>query len=157
MDGQVIGQQMIERYAKKRSHRLFRAEDGEYLILTESTVGPFRAYMHPRGSSPDVVKCCASPFVSFPHLERDRLLELVNRFNNRNQWLTASVRDTHDMSRLRVVGNSRLSLSDEADFGVFVRFVDLSLETAAKLFETVDREMKLPSPAELQHWIQLSG
>ena len=66
---------MIERYAKKPGHRLFRAEDGEYLMLVDSAVGPFRAYLRTR--RPGVVKFRARPFVELPHAERIRLPELV--------------------------------------------------------------------------------
>jgi Putative bacterial sensory transduction regulator len=152
-----IGQLMIKRYARTRGERLFRAYEGQYLILQDSARGHFPVYLRPHGSSPDAVELCARWSARLAHAERIRLLELVNRFNDRNQWLTASVRDTNDASALTVVGRSRFCITDEVDFGAFARFVDLSLASAAKLFEAVYAEMKLPSSAEIGRRFQISA
>lgn len=146
---------MIERYAKKRSERLFRANDGEYVQLQDSARGHFPVYMHACGSSPDVVTLRAHWSARCAHTKRIHLRECVNRFNDRNPWLTVSVREAHDSSALTVVVNSSILLADEVDFGVFVRFVDLSLASAAKLFEQVYPGTQLPSPAELRRCLQL--
>src|SRR5262249_54986874 len=53
-----IGQLMIKRYARTRGERLFRAYEGQYLILQDSARGHFPVYMRPHGSSPDVVELC---------------------------------------------------------------------------------------------------
>jgi hypothetical protein len=114
-------------------------------------------YMGTRGSSPDVVTLRAHWSARCAHTERIRLDECVNRFNDRNKLLTASVRERHDSSALEVVGNSRFWVRDEDDFRPFVRFVDMSLASAVKLFEGVYAEMELPSAAELARWFQLSA
>jgi hypothetical protein len=45
-----IGQLMIERYAKTRGERLFRADEGGYLILQDSARGHFPVHMRAHGS-----------------------------------------------------------------------------------------------------------
>ncbi|HUL98424.1 MAG TPA: YbjN domain-containing protein [Mycobacterium sp.] len=135
-----IGQVMIERYARTRGERLFRADGGEYLILQDSARGHFPVYMRATGSSPDVVKLRARWSAGLARADRSRLLEWVNHFNDRDAWLMASVRDAHDPAALRVVVNSRFYVADEADFGAFARFVDLSLASAAEVFEGVYAE-----------------
>jgi len=157
VDTQGIGQVMIERYGELRGQRLFHADGGEYLLRRNSAAGQFHVYLRARGSSPDVVEFRARSFARFPHAERTRLLEWVNRFNDCIQWLPASVRSSRYSADLAVVGNSRFCVADEGDFGAFVRFADLFLAVAAKLFEGVDAEMKLPSPDELELWFQRSG
>lgn len=157
MATQGIGQLMIERYAKTRRERLFRADGGECLILQDSARGHFPVYMGTRGSSPDVVTLRAHWSARCAHTERIRLDECVNRFNDRNKLLTASIRESHGSSALEVVGNSRFWVRDEDDFRPFVRFVDMSLTSAAKLFEGVYAEMELPSSAELARWFRLSA
>ena len=152
-----FGQALIERYAKTRRERLFHSNGNEFVILQDSARGHFPVYMRARDSSPDVVSLRARWSAGFAHAERIRVHELVNRFNDRNKWLTASIRETHDRSALRVVGNFRFWVRDEVDFAAFVRFVDLSLAAATKLFEAVYAEATLSSPAELERCFQLSG
>jgi hypothetical protein len=157
VDTQGIGQAMIEHYAELRRQRLFHAHGGDYVLRRDSAAGRFHVYLRARGSSPDVVEFRARSFTRFPHAERTRLLEWVNRFNDRIQWLPASVRNSRYSADLAVVGNSRFCVADAGDFAAFVRFADLFLAVAAKLFEGVDAEMKLPTPAELELWFQRSG
>ena len=140
---------MIERYAKTRGERLFRANGGDFLLLQDSARGHFPVYMHARSSSPDVVTLRAHWSARCAHTERMRLHESVNRFNARNASVTASVRDSHDSSALQVVVNSRFWVRDERDFGPFVRFADMSLASAARLFEQIYADTQPPSAAEL--------
>jgi hypothetical protein len=95
--------------------------------------------------------------VDFPVAERGRLLELVNRWNDGNQWLSASIRAGQGAGRLRIVGNSRLSITGDGDFAVFARMADLAIASAAKLFEELDTEMKLPSAEQLEKWFEWKG
>jgi Putative bacterial sensory transduction regulator len=152
-----IGQLMINRYARTRGERLFRADDGGYLMLQDSARGHFPVYLRPHDSSPDVVELCARWSARLAHAERSRLLEWVNRFNDRNPWLTASVRDTNDASAPTVVGNSRFCITNEVDFGAFARFVDLSLASATKLFEGVYAEIKLSPSDDIERRFQVSA
>jgi hypothetical protein len=71
--------------------------------------------------------------------------------------LTATVRESHDSSALGVVGGSRFWVRDEGDFGPFVRFVDMSLALAVQLVESVYEEMQLPSAAELERPLPMTG
>jgi hypothetical protein len=91
------------------------------------------------------------------YTKRFRLHDCVNRFNDRNKLLTATVRESDDSSALGVVGNSRFWVRDEDDFGPFVRFVDMSLASAVKLVERVYEEMELPSAAELERSLPMTG
>jgi hypothetical protein len=152
-----VGQSLIERYAKTRRERLFRGGDGESLLMHDSAHGHFPVYMSARGSSPDLVTLRARWSARCAHTERIRLQECVTRFNVRNALLTARVQESHDFSALAVVGKSRFWVRDEDDFRPFARFVDISLASAAKLFEDVYTEMKLPSLAELERCFQLSS
>jgi len=88
---------------------------------------------------------------------RVRLHECVNRFNDRNKLLTASVRESHLSPALTVVGKSRFWIRDDDDFRPFVRFIDMSLASAVKLFEFVYEEMNVPSAAELERSLRLTG
>ena len=158
---------MIERYAKMRRERLFRANvqeanvqganGEEYVILQDSARGHFPVHLSARGSSPDVVQLRAHFSARRAHTMRFRLHDCVNRFNDRNKLLTATVRESHDSSALGVVGNSRFWVRDEDDFGPFVRFVDMSLALAVKLVERVYEETKLPSAAELERSLPMTG
>jgi hypothetical protein len=157
-----IGQLLIERYAKLRRERLFHANLGEangeeYVILQDSARGHFPVYLSARGSSPDVVQLRAHFLARRAHTKRFRLHDCVNRFNDRNKLLTATVRESDDSSALGVVGNSRFWVRDEDDFGPFVRFVDMSLASAVKLVERVYEEMELPSAAELERSLPMTG
>ena len=149
-----VGQSLIDRYAKTRSQRLFRRE-GESVLLHDSAHGHFPVYMSARGSSPDPVTLRARWSARCAHTERTRLEECVNRFNVRNALLTANVHESHDLSALAVVGNSRFWVRDGDDFRPFARFVDMSLALATTLFEDVYAEMTLP--AEPEKCFQLSG
>lgn len=93
----------------------------------------------------------------FPTAERGRLLEWVNRWNDHNPWLTASVRRTADGSQLRIVGNSTLFVVLDSEFPVLRRSVDLSLGAALKLFEAVNDGMVLPSTTQLEQWFDWTG
>ena len=135
------GQSVVERYAKTRGERLFRADGGEFLMLHESARGHFPVYMHAHGSSPDVVSLRAHWSAGLARAELSRLREYVSRFNDRNPWLTASVGNSHDSYAIRIVGHIRFCAKDQADFGAFARFVDMSLSSAAKLFERVYSEI----------------
>jgi len=157
MDGREFGQVLIEKYLRERRNRFYRADDGEFVILVGSTTAPFQMFMRARGTAPTVVKIRARWSMRFPRAERNRLLELVNKWNDHNQWLTASIRDTHDGTDLRVVGNSRIAVDENVDFSTFRWFVDLSVASAAKLFEEVAAEMKLPSPSEFEKWFEQDG
>lgn len=156
MSDDDTGQRMIERYFRKRGYRIYRAFDGECLAIVASAAGVFRVYMRVSSASPDVVKLRARTSVDFPVAERGRLLELVNKWNDGNQWLSASIRDGQE-SRLRIVGNSRLSITGDGDFAVFARMADLAIASAAKLFEELDTEMKLPSAEQLEKWFEWKG
>jgi hypothetical protein len=157
MSGDDTGQRMIERYFRKRGYRIYRADDGECLAIVASAAGVFRVYMRMSTATPDVVKLRARTAVDFPVAERGRLLELVNRWNDGNQWLSASIRAGQAASRLRIVGNSRLSITGDGDFAVFARMADLAIASAAKLFEELDTEMKLPSAEQLEKWFEWKG
>ena len=153
---------MIERYAKMRRERLFHsngeaANGEEYVILQDSARGHFPVYLSARGSSPDVVQLRAHFSARRAHTKRFRLHDCVNRFNDRDKLLTATVRESHDSSALGVVGDSRFWVRDEGDFGPFVRFVDMSLASAVKLVERVYEEMELPSAAELERSLPMTG
>jgi hypothetical protein len=158
---------MIQRYAKMRRERLFHANGAEangeeangeeYVILQDSARGHFPVYLSARGSSPDVVQLRAHFSARCAHTKRFRLHDCVDRFNDRNKLLTATVRESHDSSALGVVGKSRFWVRDEGDFGPFVRFVDMSLASAVKLVERVYEEMKLPSAAELERSLPMTG
>jgi len=153
---------MIERYAKMRRERLFHsngeADNGEeYVILQDSARGHFPVYLSARGSSPDVVQLRAHFSARRAHTKRFRLHDCVNRFNDRDKLLTATVRESHDSSALGVVGDSRFWVRDEGDFGPFVRFVDMSLALAVQLVESVYEEMQLPSAAELERSLPMTG
>jgi hypothetical protein len=153
---------MIERYAKVRRERLFHsngeaANGEEYVILQDSARGHFPVYLSARGSSPDVVQLRAHFSARRAHTKRFRLHDCVNRFNDRDKLLTATVRESHDSSALGVVGDSRFWVRDEGDFGPFVRFVDMSLALAVQLVESVYEEMQLPSAAELERSLPMTG
>jgi len=153
---------MIERYAKVRRERLFHsngeaANGEEYVILQDSARGHFPVYLSARGSSPDVVQLRAHFSARRAHTKRFRLHDCVNRFNDRDKLLTATVRESHDSSALGVVGDSRFWVRDEGDFGPFVRFVDMSLALAVQLVEGVYEEMQLPSAAELERSLPMTG
>jgi len=153
---------MIERYAKVRRERLFHsngeaANGEEYVILQDSARGHFPVYLSARGSSPDVVQLRAHFSARRAHTKRFRLHDCVNRFNDRDKLLTATVRESHDSSALGVVGDSRFWVRDEGDFGPFVRFVDMSLALAVQLVESVYEEMQLPSAAELERSSPMTG
>lgn len=153
---------MIERYAKVRRERLFHsngeaANGAEYVILQDSARGHFPVYLSARGSSPDVVQLRAHFSARRAHTKRFRLHDCVNRFNDRDKLLTATVRESHDSSALGVVGDSRFWVRDEGDFGPFVRFVDMSLALAVQLVESVYEEMQLPSAAELERSLPMTG
>jgi hypothetical protein len=153
---------MIERYAKMRRERLFHsngeaANGEEYVILQDSARGHFPVYLSARGSSPDVVQLRAHFSARRAHTKRFRLHDCVNRFNDRDKLLTATVRESHDSSALGVVGDSRFWVRDEGDFGPFVRFVDMSLALAVQLVEIVYEEMQLPSAAELERSLPMTG
>ncbi|MDT5371663.1 MAG: hypothetical protein QOC62_6094 [Mycobacterium sp.] len=153
---------MIERYAKMRRERLFHsngeaANGEEYVILQDSARGHFPVYLSARGSSPDVVQLRAHFSARRAHTKRFRLHDCVNRFNDRDKLLTATVRESHDSSALGVVGDSRFWVRDEGDFGPFVRFVDMSLALAVQLVESVYEEMQLPSAAELERSLPMTG
>ena len=153
---------MIERYAKMRRERLFHstgeaANGEEYVILQDSARGHFPVHLSARGSSPDVVQLRAHFSARRAHTMRFRLHDCVNRFNDRNKLLTATVRESHDSSALGVVGGSRFWVRDEGDFGPFVRFVDMSLALAVQLVESVYEEMQLPSAAELERPLPMTG
>ena len=153
---------MIERYAKMRRERLFHsngeaANGEEYVILQDSARGHFPVYLSARGSSPDVVQLRAHFSARRVHTKRFRLHDCVNRFNDRDKLLTATVRESHDSSALGVVGDSRFWVRDEGDFGPFVRFVDMSLALAVQLVENVYEEMQLPSAAELERSLPMTG
>ena len=153
---------MIERYAKVRRERLFHsngeaANGEEYVILQDSARGHFPVYLSARGSSPDVVQLRAHFSARRAHTKRFRLHDCVNRFNDRDKLLTATVRESHDSSALGVVGDSRFWVRDEGDFGPFVRFVDMSLALAVQLVENVYEEMQLPSAAELERSLPMTG
>lgn len=147
-------QTLIEGYLKARGYRRFRAADGECVITVASEAGSFPLYLRPSASSAPAIKVRARSGRAFPHAERVRLLEAVNRFNDHNGWLTASVRDTADGARLRVVGNSRFAVDEDTDMQTFSRFVDRSMVSAVILFEAIQEEMKLPSPQELKQWFE---
>lgn len=157
MDSTGIGQVMIERYLREQRYRFFRAEDGECLVFMSSKAGPFQLHLRTRNGAPNVVKFGVRAGLRFPLEERGRLLEWVNRWNDQNQWLTASVRPTTDGSQLRVVGNSTLFVVLDSEFAVLRRFADLSLASATKLFEAVNNEMALPSPTQLEEWFEWTG
>jgi len=153
---------MIQRYAKMRRERLFHsngeaANGEEYVILQDSARGHFPVYLSARGSSPDVVQLRAHFSARRAHTKRFRLHDCVNRFNDRDKLLTATVRESHDSSALGVVGDSRFWVRDEGDFGPFVRFVDMSLALAVQLVENVYEEMQLPSAAELERSLPMTG
>ena len=153
---------MIERFAKMRRERLFHsngeaANGAEYVILQDSARGHFPVYLSARGSSPDVVQLRAHFLARHAHTKRFRLHDCVNRFNDRDKLLTATVRESHDSSALGVVGDSRFWVRDEGDFGPFVRFVDMSLALAVQLVEIVYEEMQLPSAAELERSLPMTG
>lgn len=158
---------MIERYAKTRQERLFHATGAESVILQDSARGHFPVYLSARGSSSDErlreeqstdrVELRAHWSARCTHTDQFRLQEFVNRFNARNKLLTASVRQSHDSSALTVVGNSRFWVRDEDDFRPFARFVDMSLASAVKLFESVYEEMNVPSAGELDRCLRLTG
>lgn len=148
---------MIERYAKTRQERLFHATGAESVILQDSARGHFPVYLSARGSSPDRVELRAHWSARCTHTDQFRLQEFVNRFNARNKLLTASVRQSHDSSALTVVGSSRFWVRDEDDFRPFARFVDMSLASAVKLFESVYEEMNVPSAGELDRCLRLTG
>ena len=157
-----IGQLMIERYAKMRRERLFQADGKkangeEYVILQDSARGHFPVYLSARGSSPDVVQLRAHFLARRAHTKRFRLHDCVNRFNDRDKLLTATVRESHDSSALGVVGDSRFWVRDEGDFGPFVRFVDMSLALAVQLVESVYEELQLPTAAELERPLPMTG
>lgn len=147
-----IGSVMIERYLRERRYRFFRSDDGEYLVFISSQAGQFPVYMLSRSSDPNVVTLRARTQAQFPHAERGRLLEWVNRWNDKNPWLTASVRPTTDGSRLRVVGHSPFFVVVDSEFPVLRRFADLAFAAALKLFEAVRTELVVPSPAQLEAW-----
>lgn len=144
-------QPMIDRYLAMRGHRIYRADDGERLIEMTSTAGTFRVYLDVSRAASNVLTIRARSSAQYSAAERTRLLETVNRWNDRHHWLPASVRDGRS-SRLRVVGNGRFSITDETDFGAFARYADLAIAFAAKLFERVDAEMRLPSANQLEQW-----
>jgi hypothetical protein len=148
---------MIERYAKMRRERLFRPNGDESVLLQDSARGHFPVYLSARGSSPDVVQLRAHTSAGCAHTERFRLHEFVNRFNDRNKLLTASVREWHESSPLGVVASARFWVRDDDDFRPFVRFVDMSLAAAVKLVESVYEEMQAPSAAELGRSLQMTG
>lgn len=137
---------MIKRYAQTRSERLFRASGGESLMLQDSARGHFPVYLSSRGSSPDVVTLRAH-WSRCARTERIRLHERVNRFNDRNKLLTASICESHGTSALEVVGKSRFWVRDEDDFAPLSRFIDMSLASAVRLFEGLYAEVRLSSAA----------
>jgi hypothetical protein len=153
---------MIERFAKMRRERLFHsngeaANGAEYVILQDSARGHFPVYLSARGSSPDVVQLRAHFWARRARTKRFRLHDCVNRFNVRDKLLTATVRESHDSSALGVVGDSRFWVRDEGDFGPFVRFVDMSLALAVQLVESVYEELQLPTAAELERSLPMTG
>jgi hypothetical protein len=192
-----IGQLMIERYAKTRRERLFRASGEESVILQDSARGHFPVYLGARRSSTDerlreerqaderlreerqaderlreerqaderlreerqadLVQLRAHWSARSLQSNRVQLHECVNRFNDRNKLLTASVRESHFSPALAVVGKSRFWVTDDDDFRPFVRFIDMSLASAVKLFEFVYDEMLVPSAAEPRRSLPLTG
>lgn len=164
---------MIQRYATMRGGRLFHANGEEAngkeaVILQDSARGHFPVYLSARGSSPtherlreeqraDVIQLRAHWLARCVHSKRFRLHDCVNRFNDRNALLTATVGESHDSSALRVVGNGRFRVAGDDDFGPFVRFVDVSLASIVELFESVYEEMQLPSAAELERSLPMTG
>jgi hypothetical protein len=152
-----IGDSLIQRYAKKRKESLCRDDSGQYLILVDSPIGQFTVYLRAQGTAPDVVKITARSSARYPVTERSRLVEWVNRFNQGNQWMTATVQDAPDSPHVQVVGTNLLCVSGHKDFGAFRAFVDMSVVSGYKLFRSVDEEMKLPSAAELEQWFRISS
>lgn len=157
MTGTGIGQTMIERYLREQRYRFDRADDGDYLAFISSGAGHFQVYLRSRVSSPNVVRFAARSGMEFAHADRNRLLEWANSWNDRDPWVTASIRDTHDGSQLRIVGNSTVFVAKDSELPVFRRFADLSFASAVKLFEAADSEMNLPSPTDLQRWFEWEG
>jgi hypothetical protein len=152
-----IGDALIEKYARKLREWLFRDDSGQYLMQIDSPIGQFPVYLRSQGTGPDVVKITARSSARYPVTERTRLVEWVNRFNQGNQWLTATVLDAPDSPHVQVVGTNLMCVSGRKDFGAFRAFVDMSLVSAYKLFKAVDEEMNLPSPAELHEWFRISS
>ena len=153
---------MIQRYATMRGGRLFQpnseeSNGKEAVILQDSARGHFPVYLSARGSSPDVIHLRAHWSARCAHSKRFRLHGCVNRFNDRNALLTATVRESHDSSALRVVGNGRFWVAGDDDFGPFVRFIDVSLASIVELFESVYEDMPLPSAAELERSLAMTG
>jgi hypothetical protein len=156
MNDAQIGDSLIEDYAKRLGECLFRDESGQYLVV-DSPIGQFAVYLRTQGTSPDVVKVTARWSGRYPVTERTRLVEWVNRFNQGNQWLTATVQDAPDSPHVQIVGTNLLCVSGPEDFGAFRAFVDMSLVSAYKLFKAVDAEMELPSASELDAWFRISS
>jgi hypothetical protein len=152
-----IGDSLIEKYAKKLEEPLFRDDSGQYLVLVDSPIGQFPVYLKAQGTAPDVVKVTARWSARYPVTERTRLVEWVNRFNQGNQWLTATVQDAPDSPHVQVVGTNLLCVTGPRDFGPFRAFVDMSLLSAYKLFKAVDAEMELPSVSELDEWFHINS
>jgi hypothetical protein len=148
---------MIERYAKMRRERLFHPNRDESVLLQDSARGHFPVYLSARGASPDVVQLRAHTSAGCAHTKRFRLHEFVNRFNDRNKLLTASVRESHESSPLGVVASGRFWVRDDGDFRPFVRFVDMSLASAVELVESVYEEVRAPCAAELERSLPMTG
>jgi hypothetical protein len=152
-----IGDSLIEKYAKRLEEWLFRDDDGQYLMLVDTPLGQFPVYLRSQGTGPDVVKVSARSQARYPVTERTRLVEWVNRFNQGNQWMTATVQDAPDSPHVQVVATNLLCVTGHKDFGAFRAFVDMSLVSAYKLFKAADAEMALPTPTELEEWFRISS
>lgn len=121
---------MIERYARARDERLFRADD-EYVMLHDTAGGHFPVYLRPG----DGIAVHARWSAGLARADLNRLHSLVKHTNNHHPWLTATVSD--DPLELRIAGRIRCCTTDDMEFGLFTRFVDMFRSSAAELFERV--------------------
>jgi hypothetical protein len=146
---------LIERYLELRGLRFNRAGNGrEFLALVRAERGEVRVRLRVSGSKRNILTIRVTPAEHYQATQRQRLMELVNKWNRDTRWPKGYVRETSRTDRVGVVAENCYPLMDGIHFEAFTRYVDYTIAGAAELFDTISQGIELPSAHTLDLWLR---
>ncbi len=146
---------LIERYLELRRLRFNRADNGrEFVVAMRGERCKMRVRLRISGSKRNILTLRVTPADHYQATQRQRLMELVNKWNHDTRWPKAYVRETSSPDRVGVVAENCYPMMDGIHFEALTRYIDYTIGGAAELFDTISQGIELPSAHTLDLWLR---
>ncbi|SON60641.1 hypothetical protein MSIMFI_02137 [Mycobacterium simulans] len=149
MTTEPLSANLVERYLRTRGRRYFRGQhDAEFFFVVNTH--PRRLHVHLEASPAhrEAFAIRVTPACFFPATDYARLAQFADRWNARNQAVTAIVHGSSDPRRVVIEAHRCQWFSEPVRFEDFADAADRTIAAAIDLFAALTRVVQLSSATQ---------